>query len=100
MKPENASLNDFFAQAGQGLSPLLETESFALMGQFLDGELHFEHLNPAHDEVILLLEGELEVWIDGEVRSLSAPEVLKLPQGKPHGHLKGKGAKLLVAEGL
>lgn len=98
--PHSIHLDDFFAQAGARLRPLLQSESFALLGQVLDGELNFEHLNDRHDEVLILLEGELEITVAGETQWLKAPQVFCLPKGQPHGNLRGKGAKLLVAEGL
>jgi quercetin dioxygenase-like cupin family protein len=43
------------------------------------------HFHDAADEVIIVLEGALEMWIGDERRVVSANHTVSLPAGVPHG---------------
>ena len=43
------------------------------------------HLHNSADEVIVVLDGELEMWIGEERRRLGANHTVSLPAGVPHG---------------
>jgi len=42
------------------------------------------HVHASEDEVFRLLEGEMSVLVDGDLRSLAAGDVLLAPKGVPH----------------
>jgi mannose-6-phosphate isomerase-like protein (cupin superfamily) len=44
------------------------------------------HVHPAQDEFIAVLEGELEVELDGQRHKAAAGSLVKMPRGIPHGY--------------
>lgn len=51
------------------------------------------HLHPAQDEHFEVLEGELEVEVDGRPRTIRAGDVLDVPRGTPHRMWNASGAR-------
>ena len=44
------------------------------------------HVHPTQDEFIAILEGELEVELDGQRHKAPAGSLVKMPRGIPHGY--------------
>ena len=44
------------------------------------------HVHPAQDEFILVLEGELELKLDGVWSKAKAGDLVRMPRGVPHGY--------------
>ena len=44
------------------------------------------HIHPTQDEFIHVLEGELEVELDGQRHKAPAGSLVKMPRGIPHGY--------------
>ncbi|MBI5106056.1 MAG: cupin domain-containing protein [Solirubrobacterales bacterium] len=42
------------------------------------------HVQPGDDEAVVVLEGEVELWLDGERRALGAGEATLVPRGTQH----------------
>ena len=55
------------------------------------------HIHPTQDEYLYILEGRLDLWLDGEETSASPGDFVRLPMGKPHGifNKSGQTAKCL-----
>lgn len=49
-----------------------------------DGSPPPKHFHPAQDERFEVLEGTLQVWVDGTERDLSAGETIEVPRGASH----------------
>jgi len=79
--------------------PCMETESFNVACQKIDGEHSFKHLNREHDEILLVLSGNLNVWTDDGEFELTQGDCLQIPKGVTHGELFGKKASILILEG-
>ena len=45
-----------------------------------------DHVHPTQDEFIAILEGELEVELDGQRHKALAGSLVKMPRGIPHGY--------------
>ena len=56
------------------------------------------HIHPTQDEFILLLEGEMELTLDGQTHKLAPGELARMPMGMPHGYANvGEGSALVRA---
>jgi quercetin dioxygenase-like cupin family protein len=44
------------------------------------------HVHPTQDEFIYLLEGEMELTLDGHIHRLAAGGLSRMPMGLPHGY--------------
>ena len=56
------------------------------------------HFHNTADEVIIVLEGALEMWIGDERRVVSADSTVSLPAGVPHGFVAvGPGPTRILA---
>ncbi len=51
---------------------------------FAPGESHSFHTHPELEEVIYVLEGEIEQWVEGESRRLKPGESAHIPKGIVH----------------
>jgi quercetin dioxygenase-like cupin family protein len=51
---------------------------------FLPGKAHAFHCHPNQEEVIYVLEGELEQWVEDERRTLRAGDVVIIPAAVVH----------------
>jgi quercetin dioxygenase-like cupin family protein len=50
------------------------------------------HVHPAQDEFILVLEGELELKLDGVWSQAKEGDLVRLPRGVPHGYFNKSDA--------
>lgn len=68
---------------------------------FHPGGGHDFHLHPNQEEVIYVLEGEIEQWIDRERRILSAGDCAFIAAGVVHGsfNLSGRAVRVLAILG-
>ncbi len=102
MKKSHAvhSIENLLLESGNGqLLALLDTESFTIEAQRLNGTLTFRHLNPEHDEVVICLNGLITITTpEGDIM-LTAGEVAHIPRGLEHGPVIGHEAEILVLEG-
>jgi quercetin dioxygenase-like cupin family protein len=63
----------------------LSDSSFSWHATFPPGTFVPPHIHPTQDEFIYLLEGQLELLLDGKDASVSPGDLIKLPMGIPHG---------------
>ena len=63
----------------------LSDSSFSWHATFPPGTFVPPHIHPAQDEFIYLLEGHLELLLDGKDASAAPGDLIKLPMGIPHG---------------
>ena len=67
--------------------------------EIYSGQKNPRHLHPNSDEVLYLLEGELDHWIDDAVFHLTRGMAIHIPQGAQH-HARNTGdtvARMVVA---
>ena len=43
------------------------------------------HVHPTQDEFILVLEGQFELWLDGQTHHAGPEDLVRMPMGVPHG---------------
>ena len=55
--------------------------------QFTGGKLTPLHLHPDADETFCMLDGEIELFVDGERRALEAGGIAFIPRGVPHAFM-------------
>ena len=71
---------------GQTYTPLSLTESsFSWHALLPPGTFVPPHIHPTQDEFIYMLEGKFDLLLDGQGANASAGELIRLPQGIPHG---------------
>ena len=71
---------------GQTYVPKQVSEnSFSWHATFPPGTFVPPHIHPAQDEFIYMLEGRLDAMIDGKEFAATASDLIRLPQGIPHG---------------
>jgi quercetin dioxygenase-like cupin family protein len=63
----------------------LSDSSFSWHATFPPDTFVPPHIHPTQDEFIYLLEGQLELLLDGKDASASPGDLIKLPMGIPHG---------------
>lgn len=76
-------------------------------GEVLRGRLTVEpggsgpprHVHPVIEEEFHVEEGELTVWLDGEVRTLTRSGSVRIPPGTPHG-FENRSDRPVVFEGI
>jgi quercetin dioxygenase-like cupin family protein len=73
----------------------------ALDANLLPGQGHAFHKHPDQEEVLCVIEGEVEQWLDREKRTLKAGDAIFIAPGVVHAtYNAGKGdARLLVIFG-
>lgn len=72
---------------GQRYYPKADCEStFAFEANSLPGQFVPVHIHPTQDEFILLLEGQLELKLDGVWQTAKVGDLVRLPKGIPHGY--------------
>ncbi len=75
---------------------LIQTEAGSVtLFAFAAGEALSEHTAP-YDALILLLEGEAEVTLDGVPHRMTAGEAFLLPAGRPHALRAVSAFKMLL----
>jgi quercetin dioxygenase-like cupin family protein len=67
-------------------SPLLvdARQLTVIDGVFAVGQGHSFHRHPDQEEVVFILEGTVEQWIEDEKRNLNAGDAAFIPQGSVH----------------
>ena len=71
---------------GQTYRPVqLSESSFAFDTLFPPGTFVPPHVHPDQDEFIRVLEGDFDLWLDGEDQKASAGDLIRLPMGCKHG---------------
>ncbi len=71
---------------GQTYKPVqLSQASFAFDTLFPPGTFVPPHFHPDQDEFIRVLEGDFDLWLDGENLKASAGDVVRMPMGSKHG---------------
>jgi glyoxylate utilization-related uncharacterized protein len=71
---------------GQTYKPVqLSAASFAFDTLFPPGTFVPPHFHPDQDEFIRVLEGEFDLWLDGEELKARAGDLIRLPMGSKHG---------------
>jgi quercetin dioxygenase-like cupin family protein len=71
---------------GQTYKPVqLSEASFAFDTLFPPGTFVPPHFHPDQDEFIRVLEGDFELWLDGEEQKATAGDLIRLPMGCKHG---------------
>lgn len=60
-------------------------DSFSWHATFPPGTFVPPHAHPEQDEYLYILEGRLELWLDGEDMSADPGDTVRLPRGRPHG---------------
>jgi mannose-6-phosphate isomerase-like protein (cupin superfamily) len=71
---------------GQTYKPVqLSASSFAFDTLFPPGTFVPPHFHPAQDEFIRVLEGDFDLWLEGEELKAGAGDVIRMPMGCKHG---------------
>lgn len=76
-------------------------------GEVLRGRLTVEpggsgpprHVHPVIEEEFNIEKGELTVWLDGELRTLTGGDSVRIPPGTPHG-FENRSDRRVVFEGV
>ena len=70
----------------------------AIEATFLPGKAHPFHLHPGQEEVIYVLEGTIEQWVESESRTLTAGDAVVIPADVVHATYNetGEPAKILA----
>jgi mannose-6-phosphate isomerase-like protein (cupin superfamily) len=77
---------------GQTYVPKSVTESsFSWHAMFPTGTFVPPHIHPTQDEFIYLLEGRLDLLLDGKEAVATAGDLVRLPRGIPHGIFNNSG---------
>ena len=63
----------------------LSEDSFSWHATFPPGTFVPPHIHPTQDEFIYLLEGRLDLVLDGQESFASAGDLVRLPRNVPHG---------------
>src|ERR1700733_7754113 len=69
----------------------LSDSSFSWHATFPPGTFVPPHIHPAQDEFLYLVEGHLELLLDGKEASAGPGDLIKLPMGIPHGIFNKSG---------
>jgi quercetin dioxygenase-like cupin family protein len=71
---------------GQTYRPVqLSAASFAFDTLFPPGTFVPPHFHPDQDEFIRILEGEFDLWLDGQDLKAGAGDLVRMPMGSKHG---------------
>jgi quercetin dioxygenase-like cupin family protein len=71
---------------GQTYRPVqLSAASFAFDTLFPPGTFVPPHFHPDQDEFIRILEGEFDLWLDGQDLKAGAGDLIRMPMGSQHG---------------
>ncbi len=77
---------------GQSYTPKLRSEhAFAWHAMLPPDTFVPPHIHTTQDEWITVLEGELEVEFEGETVRAGPGDVIRMPQGRPHGIFNRSG---------
>src|ERR1700749_2951299 len=71
---------------GQTYKPVqLSASSFAFDTLFPPGTFVPPHFHPDQDEFIRVLEGDFDLWLEGEDLKATAGDLIRMPMGSKHG---------------
>jgi mannose-6-phosphate isomerase-like protein (cupin superfamily) len=71
---------------GQTYVPkMLSEDSFAWHATFPPGTFVPPHIHPTQDEFVYMLEGRLDLVLDGQESVATAGDLVRLPRNVPHG---------------
>jgi quercetin dioxygenase-like cupin family protein len=71
---------------GQTYKPVqLSAASFAFDTLFPPGTFVPPHFHPDQDEFIRVLEGDFDLWLDGQDLKATAGDLIRMPMGSKHG---------------
>jgi quercetin dioxygenase-like cupin family protein len=71
---------------GQTYKPVqLSESSFAFDTLFPPGTFVPPHFHPDQDEFIRVLEGDFDLWLDGEDLKATKGDLIRMPMGSKHG---------------
>jgi len=71
---------------GQTYKPVqLSAASFAFDTLFPPGTFVPPHFHPDQDEFIRVLEGDFDLWLEGDELKAGAGDLIRLPMGSKHG---------------
>jgi uncharacterized RmlC-like cupin family protein len=80
---------------GQTYTPLQVTESsFSWHALLPPGTFVPPHIHPTQDEFIYMLEGQLDLLLDGQSSGAKAGDLIRLPRGIPHGLFNNSQANI------
>ena len=70
----------------------------AIEATFLPGKAHPFHIHPGQEEVIYVIEGTIEQWVESESRTLTAGDAVVIPADAVHATYNetGEPAKILA----
>jgi len=72
---------------GQRYHPKAESDAtFAFEALSMPGQFVPVHIHPTQDEFILVLEGQLELKLDGQWHTAKTGDLVRMPRGIPHGY--------------
>lgn len=97
--PQKVNLAEKFATFDECWAPRIVAryEGHEVRIAKLEGEFHWHKHD--HDELFLLIEGELEVEFRDEIQVLAQGELLLIPSGVEHRPVASKGlAKLMIMD--
>jgi quercetin dioxygenase-like cupin family protein len=78
---------------GQTYFPKASCESsFAFETNSAPGQSVPVHIHPSQDEFILMLDGVLDLKLDGEWTQARAGDLVRMPRGVPHGYFNKSDA--------
>ena len=78
---------------GQIYRPVqLSEASFAFDTLFPPGTFVPPHIHPDQDEFIRVLEGQFDLWLEGEELSAGPGDLIRMPKGSRHGIFNRSGA--------
>jgi len=81
-------VNQWYFKDGLG-----DSESLVFVrAKFTAGGSHPFHTHPEMDEIIYLLSGEMEQWVEREKRTLKPGDTAYIPRGVVHGCYNDSGA--------
>ena len=78
---------------GQVYTPKQMTDdSFSLLSTFPEESFVPPHVHPHQDEYIYVLEGRIDLILDGKTTSASVGDLVRMPRGIPHAFFNNSGA--------
>ncbi|MBX6372628.1 MAG: cupin domain-containing protein [Acetobacteraceae bacterium] len=77
---------------GQTYKPVAHSETcFAFDTLFPPGTFVPPHIHPTQDEFIRVLEGQFELFLDGQTLTAGAGDLIRMPMGLAHGIFNKSG---------
>ena len=81
----------------KALSYLHKSEDIDVYTEYVLGETDYKYTNNAANDTFMVVEGSIELMIDGQAAQFIKGDVIEVDVGTPHGPISSKdGAILLV----